>query len=713
MKHAGELNRIVVLVIFAALFWVILVLRLTQIQLISRGKYVERANAQYIQELKLNSARGLIYDRNLNLLAINQPVYSVGVDVNEVKDPNYTAAQFAELLDGNKAFYLKQLSNGKKFFWLKRGVDIEMVNELQNRKIFGLQIIPEFRRYYPQQRLAAHVVGFTNMDMKGLSGVELTKDEVLSGNAGVARLQRDALGRPVADRALAVDEPESGKNVVLTIDTKIQLSAEQELQRTVSQYNAEGGIVVVTNPLTGDVLAMAVSPTFDPNKPGDYPPEHWRSRAITDNFEPGSTFKSIFMSAVLEEGVKKPDDVVFCENGTFRIYGETITDVHSYGTLTLNKVVANSSNIGMSKLALLMKNDIIYQYARAFGFGVQTGIDLSGEVAGELKHTVEWSKSTPLALSRGYEVSATPIQMAVAYGAFANGGKLLRPRIFVNENGKDEKEPAKPEFIRQAITPETCTLIVNMLEDVVKTGTGQRASIPGVRVAGKTGTAWKYDTVKKAYSTTEYYSSFIGFFPVEKPELLIYVMIDNPKNEYMGGIVAATTFKRIAQLARRAVALEGDEDNQVKSLAETNDDQSDSKNREDQLIMPNITNKRAPVAAKILGQLGVDVEFVNQGQIVRVQQPAAGTVIEDGADATLTLVDVDEKKSEYTKVPKVVGMSIRDALNQFAMNDLHVLVQGSGKVIAQSPQPGERMKRGSRCVIRCTPSVNLAEYKHW
>ncbi|MBN2008138.1 PASTA domain-containing protein [candidate division KSB1 bacterium] len=681
---------------------------------------MERANAQYIQELKLNSSRGLIYDRNFNLLAINKSVFSVGVDVTEVKDVNYAAAQFAELLDGNKAYYLNQLSNGKKFFWLKRGVDEDIVNELQNRQVYGLQIVPEFRRFYPQQRLAAHVVGFTNVDMKGLSGVELVKDDVLSGNAGLARLQRDAFGKPVADRTYEVDEPESGKNVVLTIDNEIQLSAEQELQRTVKQYGAEGGIVVVTNPMTGDVLAMAVSPTFDPNKPGDYPPEYWRSRAITDNFEPGSTFKPIFMAAVLEEDVQKPDDIVFCENGKYNVFDQTITDVHGYGWLTLRKVIAKSSNIGMSKLAQMMKNDVIYQYARAFGFGVRTGIDLSGEVAGELKHTIEWSKSTPLALSRGYEVSVTPIQMAMAYGAIANGGRLLKPRIFANEfqTGDAKQVVSRPDVIRQVVSPQTSNILVDMLEEVVSDGTGKLAQIPGVRVAGKTGTAWKYDVIKQAYSTTEYYSSFIGFFPIEKPELLIYVMVDNPKHEYFGGIVAATMFKRIGQLARRSLALDADGENRITEI----EDSTEAIVRNDapdeyveQVVMPDVTMKRAPVASKILGQLGVDVEFDNYGQIVRVQNPAPGTVLHEDASATLTLVDVQnsEPASEYTKVPKVIGLTIRDAMNQFALENLHVLVQGSGKVVRQSPKPGEKIKRGARCVIECEPSINLAEYKHW
>lgn len=716
MEHASDLKRILVLVIFAAVFWVILVLRITQLQLIDRGKYVERAKAQYIQELKLASHRGLIYDRNFNLLAVNQSVYSVGVNVPEVKDVDYAAAQFAELLEGNKTHYLKQLSNGKRFFWLKRGMDEQSVRELEARKVTGLQVVPEMRRFYPQQRLAANLIGFTNVDMKGLSGVELVKDEVLSGNAGLARLQRDALGRPVADRPYQVKEPRSGKNVVLTIDNEIQLSAEDELQRAVQQYQADGGVVLVTNPGTGEILAMAISPTFNPNKPGEFPPEYWRSRAITDNYEPGSTFKPIFMAAVLEEDVKKPDDIIFCENGKYEIYGQTITDVHGYGWLTLRKIISKSSNIGMSKLAQLVKKEVVYQNARAFGFGVRTGIDLSGEVSGELKHTIEWSKSTPLAMSRGYEVSVTPIQMAMAYGAIANGGKLLKPKIFVDEfeAGDAHKINVKPEVIRHVVSDSTCHILVDMLEEVVKNGTGKRAAIPGLRVAGKTGTAWKYNVSRQAYSSTEYYSSFIGFFPVDNPQLLIYVMIDNPQNEYMGGIVAATTFKRIGERVRRILAIENN--GEMVPVDHSPDmDRNEKYIVEQKTVVPDVRYKKYKDARALLEQKGLNVRCEQVGQIVIDQRPVAGTPVNGDRIVTLVLSEMDavDEDSGYRRVPGVIGLSIRDALNRFARENLHVLVQGTGKVVRQSPAAGEKIRPGARCVIECKAPSELAEFAGW
>ena len=707
-KHGDDPKRIIFLIISALLIWVILIIRIIQIQLIDRGKYVGKARDQYRLEMEISSNRGYIYDRNSNYLAINKPVLSLGVDISKINDHGYASAHFAEILGGNKNYYLRKLTNGSSFIWLKRGIEENIVNQLEALKLPGLRVIREMNRYYPQNQLAAHLVGFTDIDLKGLSGVELAKDLSLTGNPGRAFYQKDALGKTFTDITIPTKEPESGKNIALTIDNSFQLFAEEELKYTINQYNADGGVVIVTNPFTGEVLAMAVNPTFNPNNAGKYPPGAWRNRSITDCFEPGSTFKPFFMSAVLEEEIKQPDDIVFCENGKYKIYDNEIEDVGSYGWLTLRKIIAKSSNIGMSKLAQEIKKDLIYQYIRDFGFGVKTGIELNGEVAGELKNTIEWSRYTPLALSRGYEISVTALQLAMAYGAIANGGVLMKPILYLNEfdHTKNGRDVIVPQKIRRVISKNTSQILISMLEEVVQHGTGENAAVPGLRIAGKTGTARKYNVKRKAYSTNEFMASFLGFFPVDNPQILIYVMIDNPKNEYFGGVVAANAFKRILQRILRVIEIDSDIFT-AKSAQNNNDDESNIK-----VILPDFISKKVDVGKKIIEALGLDFDCTNDGDLIVKQNPAPGTKVEQNTTVTFTLSN-NNNNGKYTSVPKVVGFTIRDAVNHLSLKNLNVYIEGSGRVVKQVPAAGEKIRTGARCVIECEPIVDLSEFKSW
>ncbi len=708
MTHGNEIKRISFLLTLALLFWIILILWMAQLQLIDRGKYIQKAKSQYIMETKLASNRGNIYDRNAEYLAINRPALSVGVDVSKIKDPNYAAGKFAEILGGNQSYYLRQLTNGNHFIWLRRGIEDEIAPQFDSLKIEGIRIVNEMRRYYPHTRLAANLVGFTDVDLNGLSGIELTQDKLLRGHPGRAFRQKDALGKTFAGMSQSIQKPESGKNIIVTIDNTYQLFAEEELKYTINEHKAEGGIVIVTNPGTGEILAMAVSPSFDPNDAGNFPPGSWRNRSITDTFEPGSTFKPFFMSAILEEEIKNPDDIIFCENGKYKIYDREIEDVSGYGWLTLRKIIEKSSNIGMTKLAQEIKPDVIYQYARDFGFGVKTGIEIGGEVSGELKNTIEWSRSTPIALAMGYEVSATALQMAMAYGAVANGGKLLKPRIYLDDfvNNSSNGKNSKPKMIRQVISEETSKILCSMLEHVVDEGTGTHASIPGLRVAGKTGTARKYDVKKQGYSTKEFISSFIGFFPADNPQILITVIIDNPKKDYFGGIVSAPTFKRIAQRIYRTLEIDTGERIKVSPI---NINQS----QEIQIVMPDLTSKTIEVGKKILNGLGLDYHIENTGQIIANQIPVPGTKVEQNSLVRLTLKNMKKSNGKYTTVPKVVGLTIREALNKLTYENLNVIVQGSGRVVKQNPLAGERIRIGARCVIECEPTINLSEFRSW
>ena len=706
----SSLRRLTVLIVIAILFSIVLLLRLFQIQILNRGKYVEKARNQYLYASELKPTRGIIFDRKLRYLAINRNSYSLGVDVTKVIDPDSAAHHFSNIFDKGMNYYLEQLQGDRTFFWLARDASETIVNQIEDLKIAGVRVIKEPKRYYPQNRLAAQLIGFTDIDLNGLSGVELTKNQVLQGSHGLAVYQKDAFGNTLTDPNYPAKKPQKGKNVILTIDNTYQWIAEEEIKYAVETFDAEAATVIISKPLSGEILAMAVKPSFDPNNAGQFSPSSWRNRAITDSYEPGSTFKPVIMSAVLEEGLKSPEDLIFCENGKYKIYDRTIEDVKGYGWLSVSKVIKKSSNIGMAKIVKEANKNIIYQYVRDFGFGVKTGIELPGETTGEFKNTIEWSKFTPIAMSYGYEISVTPIQMVMAFGAIANGGFLLKPRIYlvVSDEPSKEIEKIQPEVIRRVISDSTSKMIVRMLEDVVLDGTGRRAFVKGLRIAGKTGTTKKYDPQSKRYDDDKFISSFIGFFPAESPQVLVYVMVDNPKQAYLGGEVAAPTFKRILQRIFRIIEIE----KQYVAQPELINEDGNGKH----IHVPDLMNKRVQVAEEIIEKLGLKFIIENEGDLIFAQNPRPATKVEPGTEVVVKLKDfneIDDTNGKYTSVPSVVGLSLRDALAKMSQHGLRVVVQGSGRVTKQIPQPGMRIRIGARCVVQCEPVVDLAEFQNW
>ncbi|MBN1154619.1 PASTA domain-containing protein [candidate division KSB1 bacterium] len=704
------INRMIFIILCLLIFSAVLVIRIIQIQLIERGYYLKFAEEQYKSEKKLDSNRGEILDRNLQYLAVNKPVFSVGIDLSKLTDPYDAASKLSETFGDSIQYYFTLLTNSKKFIWIKRSIEDSLTHKIQSLQIPGISIVRETRRVYPEGKIAAHVVGFTDIDMNGLNGIEQSMDHMLKGSHGLAINQKDALGKNIAGTSHPVQEAKSGKNIVLTIDISFQRYATEELEKTLSDYDAESGIVCIINPQNGEILAMCNLPTFDPNDRSRSSNHSWRNRTITDAFEPGSTFKPIFMSSLLEEGIKKPDDIVFCHNGKYTIYNREIQDIHGYGWLSIDKIIANSSNIGMSKLSLEVKQDIIYQYARDFGFGVKTGIELIGEIPGTLKSTLDWSRHTPIAMSTGYEVSVTALQMAMAYGAIANGGNLLKPQILLADYESTHPiiRRSEPVVIRRVMSTETSQMLVDMLKEVVDDGTGTRAQIAGIDVAGKTGTAWRYDPKLKEYSYREFRSSFIGFFPAYDPEILILVMIDNPRGDYYGGIVAASTFKRIALKIIRKMQIESKPSFKSKIiLAEANQP------HESTVTLPDLVSRRIDFATEILDDMGLEFNVMDNGDIVISQHPAPGSLVDRNSVVQLNTKSLNAKDDTYTTVPKVIGKTVREALKSFAQSNLHVLVRGSGRVVRQEPEAGSRIRRGARCVIDCEPTMNLAEFVSW
>lgn len=693
-------KRTMILVVLALFFWLLLFLRLVQVQIINRSIYLKQANNQYIYEAELKSQRGIIYDRKLEPLAVSRKTNSIGVDISQIANHDSVARIFSELFKNDKDYYLKKLSGSSPFFWIQRRVEDNLKSLLDTLSVPGVRVIKETKRFYPRGSLASHVVGFANIDQKGLSGIELANECDLKGNNGLALYNRDAYGQKIVDIKLPVKKPQKGKNVVLTIDNTIQWISEEELKYAVNKYDAEAGIVIIANPNTGEILSLAVSPDFDLNQAGNYVPESRRNRAITDVYEPGSTFKSIIMAAVLEEGAKKPTDIVFCENGKYNVYDRVVTDVTPYTWLSLQKVIKKSSNVGMAKIAQELDQRLIFKYIRDFGFGLETGIGLPGEASGELKHYVDWSKYTPIAMSIGYEISVTPIQMVMAYSAIANGGLLLKPKICLGVANKVSKKPiaAKPEIIRRVISDSTAKTLTDMLEEVVFDGTGKRAFINGLRIAGKTGTAIKYDPELKKYRDDKFVSSFIGFFPVESPQMLIFVMIDNPKKDHLGGMVAAPTFKRVLQRVIRYVDVNPN----------INSPSSSSNESTNEMLIPDLVNKRLDTAFGIANYSGFELIVRNQGDLVASQKMVIGKW-KSRPKLVVTLKDFNESNELQTQVPSVIGKNIRDAVSSLAQRNLKVYVSGSGIVVSQNPAPGEKVQAGARCVINCKLPIDLVK----
>ncbi|MDZ7343808.1 MAG: penicillin-binding protein 2, partial [candidate division KSB1 bacterium] len=510
--HRKRLNnnwRIWALEFFFLAFGLLLVGRLIHIQILQREKYQKMAKGQYFSELPLLAPRGLIYDRHQNLLALNETCVSVGVDLRMVKNRNEYAKKLAPILGESSHTLWERMRGDRSFVWLRRRLDSEIAEKIKAAKLPGIRLEKDARRRYPHQEIAAHVLGYTDIDNRGLSGIELACDSLLRGRNGRKIIQKDAVGNALPEVSTPDILPVPGKSLILTLDYILQTMATEELRLAIDHFEASGGIVIITNPKTGEILAMVCEPSFNPQAPAAAALAIRRNRAVADLFEPGSTFKLVTFAGMLQEGRAKPDEMIFCENGSYRVADQIVGDHEKYGNLSIREVLAVSSNIGTVKLAQKLGREKLFQYARDFGFGMTTRLGLEGEVSGVLKKPVEWSGYTLAAMAMGYEVSVTAIQMVMAYGAIANGGLLLRPRILagVIEPTGEVQHFDQVHVVRRVVSPAVARTMTQMMEAVVERGTGQNAAIAGVRIAGKTGTAHKPLTAGRGYSRKDFIAS--------------------------------------------------------------------------------------------------------------------------------------------------------------------------------------------------------------
>ncbi len=544
----SRIRRYVMLLLLLCGFGGIL-FRLVNLQVLQAAELTARADRQHQKSVTFEGARGAVTDRHGKVLAMNVEVPSVFGVPSALESPAAAARHLSPVLHVRRDELEKKLRQEKSFVWLARKVEPEQGHRLEQLSLDGIGVVMEGRRFYPKGPLLAHVLGFAGMDGQGLEGLERRYESQLHGEKRVTILQRDALGRTVFPKGLAEKPPAPGHALTLTIDEVIQYIAEKELEEAVTHARAKGGTAIVMEPSTGAVLALAVSPRFDPNAVAALTPDRWRNRALTDTYEPGSTLKVIVAAAALEEKVMMPGTMLFGENGRMTVANTTIHDHEKMGWITFSQMVQKSSNIGAAKTGMALGEQRLYRYLQSFGFGQRTDIDLPGEVSGLLKSPKEWGRRSLASISMGQEIGVTPLQMVSAVAAIANNGVLMKP--YVVSEVRDRKglltKEVLPQVKRRVVSPETARTLTTILEGVVTNGTGTKAAIPGFRVAGKTGTAQKIDPRTGAYSSTQFVGSFVGFVPAEAPRLAMIVVIDEPQGEAWGGVVSAPVFRRVGE----------------------------------------------------------------------------------------------------------------------------------------------------------------------
>ena len=686
-------NRLRIIAYLGVGFALLLAFRLTSLQVWSVETYADQARSQHVKKRVLLAERGRIFDRRGRVLATS--LESQSFFLNQISDRDSLralAVRFSRQSGHDEADLLKKVDRSKNFVWLARQV-IDAPTGLPE----GIGRIVEMRRNYPMASLAGQVLGYTDTDGKGIEGIERAFDPILRGEPGELSARVDARGQMLSTLGAVRQMPKNGDDLTLTIDADYQAIAEEELLKGMQKFNAKSGIAIVMEPHTGEILALANAPFYDPN---DFSKsELWirRNRAATDQFEPGSTFKVVAFAAALEAGLVAPEDKIFCENGRMRIAGgKILRDSHPSGWLTVREVMEESSNIGTAKIARKVEKGPLYRQMRLFGFGAKTGVDLPGEVGGQLRHPEKWSARSLETLSIGQEIAVTALQVASAYGAIANGGRLMTPRIFLRASRKDSTTvEGSPRPIRRVISAETARTLTSFLEGVVSHGTGKNASISGYRVAGKTGTAQQVKEGQPGYDPNRYIPSFVGFLPVERPELLCIVAIDSPKNIHWASLVAAPVFSNIIKriLSLRQASL--------RHSAPLVEEQPPPPPRAD-IHLVGLSREAATDALK---RLGMTYQIAGEGnrvvgQHIDIEENNVSLFL---ASAPITNPDnrAEAKGSDSLYMPDVRGAPVRQAVATVTQLGLQIKISGSGRVIAQSPEPGVPIKPGTICTVEC------------
>ena len=639
--------RLMLVALCLCLWGLVMLGRLVQLQVVERGFYERQAARQSERTITLDPRRGPILDRRGRPLAVSVDAESIYAVPQDVADPVPTAAALARALDLDAAArkeLLAQLRKSTSFAWVRRRVDPATAAGVRALQLEGIGFLTETRRYYPKRELAAQVLGYVGLD-EGLGGIEHSFEALIRGRGAKVVVRTDARRRPFGH----IEKPSTqGHAVVLTLDETIQHVAEKELDRAVAETQSIAGVAVVLDPWTGEILAMANRPTFNPNRYQASSPARWRNRAVADAYEPGSIFKVFTAAAGLQRRVVGPDDVIDCGHGSVEVAGTRINDHAVFDQLTFRQVIAKSSDVGVIRVAQRVGRDEFASTLRDLGFGTPTGVDLPGESSGLLRPTARWSALSLASISFGQEVGVTALQVATAAAAVANGGYLMKPLAVsrVEDASGALVKAYKPVVVRRVLEPSTAEVLTDLMQSVVKEGTGRRAAIPGYAVAGKTGTAQKVDANGR-YSMVDHVASFVGFVPASRPALVVLVSLDTPKGpRNQGGDVAAPLFARIAEQALRYLAVPPDDMDRVLRAAVPAGPQAQPAaylspaplpaDEGDERLMPDLRGRPAREAALAAARRGLAVELRGSGRVY-AQLPEPGTEIEAGATCVLAL----------------------------------------------------------------------------
>jgi cell division protein FtsI (penicillin-binding protein 3) len=654
--------------------------RLTYLQLYRHSDYLARALRQQQRTFEITPERGAIYDRNGRPLAMSISVDSAFAVPSEIADENLAARLLSGVINKPQEEIEARFESSRSFAWIARKLPPEKADAISKLNLKGIYLQKENQRFYPKRELAAHVLGFVDVDEKGLSGIERELDSQIRGKSERIVVMADAKQRWF-DGGEA--KRERGASVVLTLDEKIQYIAERELGAAMAKTRSLAGTVIVMNPNTGEILALANWPKFNPNKAGDAPSENWMNRAVSAIYEPGSTFKLITLAAALDQGITRPDEVFDCENGAVYISGHRIRDHLPFGMLTVSDILAKSSDVGAIKIALRLGAPRFYDYVRAFGFGSLTGVELPYESRGRVE-PLDWKPVSTAAIAMGQEVGVTPIQLVTAVSAIANGGLLYKPHVIAELRrdqkvlpGDDALAAAEP---RRVIRAETAATLRQLMEGVVLHGTGPAAHLDGWTSAGKTGSAQKIDPSTGHYSPTQFFASFTGFAPINNTAVTILVSLDSPVGLHEGGQVAAPVFKRIAEqvLAYLDVPRDVPLNPKLIQTAYMKQASEDPSALEDSPAVDFSGQPDPPPAASQTGK-------AEGREQTEARTPVLTVAVDQGGDI---------------EVPDFSGKTMRDVADISLRLGLDPVLVGSNLATEQSPAAGAKVRHGAKITVQ-------------
>jgi len=654
-------SRVLLITIFIVLSFGTLVYRLVNLQVIRSDELSYFAKRQQMNSQVVKAERGFIYDRNDVLLVYNRNDYSFYVDLRMLpkSEKPKLAEKFSKTLGKSKRHYLNLLKASGKTICLEKKVPFEKSLDLFDYKNPAFFYVEQPVSVFHYGSLASHLLGYVNNDYEGVNGVSKSFDDVLRGKDGYRLVEKNAVGEIISISETETRPPYPGNDIYLTIDKRYQSIVEDELKKGLKNTSGESATCIVMNPNTGEILAMANINDYDPNYYWKYDDFNRKNRAVTDTYEPGSTFKVFTFSALFEENVCSENERVNTENGVYKFKNNYIRDSHKFDWLTVREVLEESSNIGTAKLIQRMSDEEFYQYVRSFGFGTYTSVALPGEVTGKLVDLSNWSNRTKTYMSFGYSISVTPLQLTNAFCAIVNGGILYEPQIIkrqVDKNGNLINETS-PVVVRRVISEKTSKKMRDILHNAVEKGTGKQAKIDSLTVGGKTGTSKL--VIDGKYSNDKYYSSFVGFYPVDKPELVCFVLITKPKGEYYGGLVSAPVFKNIVS--------------RIHSLEKR-------------------TSKSQTIDKEIKTS-----KINNQSDDVRLVQKEIHPTSETNHSKN---VFVSGKNLNI--MPDLIGMTIKEAVLTLNEMEIKWSISGAGIVVEQSITPGQTINKRKTCVLTCS-----------